>query len=61
MTKTMFEDADLWMSANAKWRIVTLKRRPFISANFETVHLPHDLMGMVEGRSSWARMGVGVM
>jgi dCTP deaminase len=62
MTKKMFEDADLWDEREYKeGEIVTLKRGGLLLAQtLETVHLPHDLMGLVEGRSSWARMGVGV-
>jgi dCTP deaminase len=62
MTKKMFEDADLWDEHECEiGEIVTLKKGGLLLAQtLETVHLPHDLMGMVEGRSSWARMGVGV-
>ena len=31
-----------------------------LAQTLERVHLPNDLMGLVEGRSSWARFGVGV-
>ena len=62
MTKQMFEDADLWDEREYReGEIVTLKSNGLLLAQtLETVHLPHDLMGLVEGRSSWARMGVGV-
>lgn len=62
MTKEMFEDADLWDEQEyEKGHIVTLHEGELVLAQtLETVHLPHDLMGLVEGRSSWARMGVGI-
>lgn len=58
----MFEDADLWEEHEyAEGQTVTLKPGILLLAQtLEIVHLPHDLMGLVEGRSSWARMGVGV-
>jgi len=62
MTKQMFEDADLWLEKEyQQGDKVQLRRGELILAQtLETVHLPHDLMGMVEGRSSWARLGIGV-
>jgi deoxycytidine triphosphate deaminase len=62
MTKEMFEEADLWDEKEYQEQdIVTLKRGGFVLAQTrEKVHLPHDLMGLVEGRSSWARLGIGV-
>ncbi len=62
MTKQMFEDADLWDEREYKeGEIVTLHKGELVLAQtLETVHLPNDLMGLVEGRSSWARMGVAI-
>jgi len=62
MTKQMFEDADLWDEQEYKeGDVVTLHKGELVLAQTrETVHLPNDLMGLVEGRSSWARMGVGI-
>lgn len=31
-----------------------------LAQTLEIVHLPNDLMGLLEGRSSWARFGIGV-
>ena len=62
MTKEMFEEADLWLEEERKsGDVVKLKRGELVLAQtLEKVHLPNDLMGMVEGRSSWARLGIGV-
>jgi deoxycytidine triphosphate deaminase len=38
-----------------------LKPNEFVLARtLEKVHLPNDLMGLVEGRSSYARFGIGI-
>jgi len=62
MTKQMFEDADLWDEHEyQEGDVVTLHKGELVLAQtLEVVHLPNDLMGLVEGRSSWARMGVGI-
>ena len=31
-----------------------------LAKTLEVVHLPNDLMGLVEGRSSFARFGIGI-
>lgn len=55
----MFEKADLWDQREED--VITLRPRQLVLAQtLEVVHLPNDLMGLVEGRSSWARFGVGV-
>ena len=58
----MFQDADLWDEREYKeGAIVSLNPKELLLAQtLETVHFASDLMGLVEARSSWARMGVGV-
>ena len=57
--RAMFDQADLWEQKQEEF--VTLRPHHMVLAQtLEVVHLPNDLMGLVEGRSSWARFGVGV-
>jgi deoxycytidine triphosphate deaminase len=52
-------EADLWEWSEDEF--LTLRPGKLVLAQtLEVVHLPNDLMGYVEGRSSWARFGVGV-
>jgi dCTP deaminase len=58
-TPDIFLQTDLWD------RVVDdsyfLKPNEFVLAKtHEFVRLPNDLMGLIEGRSSWARIGLGV-
>ncbi|MGH7780896.1 MAG: dCTP deaminase [Candidatus Binataceae bacterium] len=57
--KDIFEAENLWEHhPQDRW---TLEPKQFVlTQTLETVHLPNDLMGLVEGRSSFARFGVGV-
>jgi dCTP deaminase len=61
------ENVDAAFNAPDLWRIeedtetCLLKQGEFVlSQTLETVTMPLDLMGLVEGRSSWARFGVSV-
>jgi dCTP deaminase len=57
--RQIFEEADLW--DQQRHDIFTLRRGKLVLAQtLEVVHLPNDLMGLVEGRSSWARFGVSI-
>lgn len=57
--RAMFEEADLWEQQEEEY--LTLRPGKLVLAQtLEVVRLPNDLMGLVEGRSSWARFGVGV-
>jgi dCTP deaminase len=57
--KQIFEEGDLWDQQEHDF--YTLRSGELVLAQtLEVVHLPKDLMGLVEGRSSWARLGVGV-
>lgn len=56
---SIFEAADLWEEIEAEG--YRLERNEIILAKtLERVVIPNDLVGFVEGRSSWARCGVGV-
>lgn len=57
--KAIFEAEDLWEHHEVdRWK---LEPKQFVlSRTLETVHLPNDLMGLVEGRSSFARFGIGI-
>lgn len=57
--KDILKAAELWNHHEVDtW---DLKPNEFVLAKtLETVHLPNDLMGLVEGRSSYARFGIGI-
>ncbi|MBF6560881.1 MAG: dCTP deaminase [Candidatus Binataceae bacterium] len=54
-----FNAPDLWdQQQRDRW---TLQPGEFVlSQTLERVQIPNDLMGLVEGRSSWARFGISV-
>jgi dCTP deaminase len=55
----MFEHAELWEQHEEEF--LTLRPHKLVLAQtLEAVFLPKDLMGLIEGRSSWARFGVGI-
>jgi dCTP deaminase len=59
LTESLFADADLWDTEERN--VYILKRGQFVLAQtHEEVCLPNDLMGLVEGRSSLARLGIGI-
>jgi len=57
--KEMLDSEELWDHRETNdWEL-----RPgefVLTRTLELVHLPNDLMGLVEGRSSYARLGVGI-
>jgi dCTP deaminase len=57
--KEMLESEELWDPQETDhWE---LEAGQFVlTQTLEQVHLPNDLMGLVEGRSSYARLGVGI-
>lgn len=60
MEPSVFQSSDLWCHAENQNHF-DLKPRSFVLAQtLEVVTIPPDLMGMLEGRSSWARVGLGV-
>ena len=57
--RSLFDSADLWTHEEAD--TFDIEPRGFVLAQtLERVALPNDLMGLVEGRSSWARVGLSV-
>jgi dCTP deaminase len=57
--KSMFDEPNLW--DHQEKDSFTLEPKDFVlTQTLEAVHLPNDLMGLVEGRSSWARLGISV-
>ena len=59
LSDTLFSNPDLW--DNTEEAIYVLRPGKFVLAQtFEEVSVPSDLMGLVEGRSSLARLGIGI-
>jgi dCTP deaminase len=57
--KAMLEAKELWENREAeRWELPP--RQFVLTRTLELVHLPNDLMGLVEGRSSYARLGIGI-
>ena len=57
--KSLWESADLWSHAEQD----TFRLQPgclVLAQTLERVYIPPDLAGFVEGRSSWARIGVTI-
>jgi dCTP deaminase len=57
--KVLFENAELWEQREEE-RLILRPKKLVLGQTLEVVYLPNDLMGLVEGRSSWARFGVSV-
>ena len=56
---SLFESPDLW--AHMERDTFRIEPRGFVLAHtLERVEMPDDLMGLVEGRSGWARAGLSV-
>lgn len=56
---SLWGSADLW--EHHQQAVYRLEPGAFVLAQtLERVRIPHDLVGMVEGRSSWARVGVTI-
>ena len=57
--RSLFGSVDLWTHEEAD--TFDIEPRGFVLAQtLERIALPNDLMGLVEGRSSWARVGLSV-
>jgi len=57
--KSLWESADLWNHFEQE----TFRLEPggfVLAQTLERVYIPPDLVGFVEGRSSWARIGVTI-
>ena len=58
--QSLFASVDLW-THEEEAETFDIEPRGFVLAQtLERVAMPNDLMGMVEGRSSWARVGLSV-
>ena len=57
---SLFESRDLWEAQREEDRFVLEPSEFVLAHTHETVTMPSDLVGLVEGRSSWARAGLGV-
>lgn len=56
---SLWKSVDLWDHVEANE--FRLKPGGFVLAQtLERVHIPGDLVGLVEGRSSWARVGISI-
>lgn len=57
---SLFESVDLW-THEEEAETFEIEPRGFVLAQtLERVKMPNSLMGLVEGRSSWARVGLSV-
>lgn len=57
--KSLFDEPALW-DHQEKETFILEPKEFVLTQTFEAVHIPNDLMGLVEGRSSWARLGISV-
>jgi dCTP deaminase len=56
---SLWESADLWQ--HYEQDVFRLNPGQFVLAQtLEKIRIPNDLVGLVEGRSSWARVGVTI-
>lgn len=56
---SLWDSADLWEHNESD--VYVLEPKQFVLAQtLESVSMPPDLVGLVEGRSSWARVGVSI-
>lgn len=58
--KSLWESEDLWQRHNDVEEFMLQPRGFVLAQTLETVLIPPDLVGLIEGRSSWARMGVSI-
>ena len=58
--RSLFQSEDLWQRYDNQ-ETYRLNPGQFVLAQtLESVHIPDDLVGLVEGRSTWARLGVTI-
>lgn len=57
---SLFESGDLWTHEEEADTFEIEPRGFVLAQTLERVVMPNDLMGLVEGRSSWARVGLSV-
>ena len=58
--RSLFTSVDLWTHEEEADTFVIEPRGFVLAQTLERVAMPNDLMGLVEGRSSWARVGLSV-
>ncbi len=56
---SLLQDSDLW-EYHDKTSFVLRPHEFVLATTFERVQLPNNLMAWVEGRSTWARAGIGI-
>lgn len=56
----LYDSVDLWDHHDDHDSYILQSREFVLAQTFQKVHMPSDLMGMVEGRSSLARIGLAV-
>ena len=59
MAPSLWQSGDLWEDRNGE-SFVLQPGRFVLAQTLESVHMPNSLMGLIEGRSSYARLGVTV-
>ena len=57
---SLFGSVDLWTHEEEADNFYIAPRGFVLAQTLERVVIPNDLMGLVEGRSSWARVGLSV-
>lgn len=56
---SIFDAQDLWDQQEAS-EFVLKPKQLVLAHTFEKIRIPSDVVGLVEGRSSWARIGVSI-
>lgn len=57
---SVYQSVDLWRHAEDQDHFDLTPEGFVLAQTLEVVTIPPDLMGLLEGRSSWARIGLGV-
>ena len=57
---SVYQSADLWRHAEDQDHFDLAPGGFVLAQTLEVVTIPFDLMGLIEGRSSWARIGLGM-
>lgn len=57
--RSLLQDSDLWEYHDSPTFVWT-PGKLVLATTFERIQLPNNLMAWVEGRSTWARAGIGI-
>ena len=57
--RSLIKDSDLWEYHDSETFVLDLGKF-VLATTFERIQLPNNLMAWVEGRSTWARAGIGI-